>query len=221
MRALLPLLLTLNFKRFFRIFKENIGALTAMAKQVIGELAAEHSTDQIRMAIQEAVIYEKRSLAYVRRVLHAWKRDGRAAERGIASWADTSIPNVQPIPEETDQSLLTWPPPDLNDDLPAAPDRSDPAVATWDKICQQLPQLGRLVRLVTPVSLVGNVLTVSVSDARTYSVLTNTQCQLVEHVTRSVLGDDVSLYVEMVERRLCRRDGRRCDRLQLPARSLL
>ncbi|MBK8136703.1 MAG: DnaD domain protein [Chloroflexi bacterium] len=171
-----------------------------MAKQVIGELAAEHSTDQVRMAIQEAVIYEKRSLAYVRRVLHAWKRDGRATERGIASWSDTSVPNEQVIPEETVQSLLIWPPPDLDDDLPAKPDLSDPAVAAWAAICEQLPDLGRLPRMVTPISLVGDMLTVSVSDARTYSVLTNTQRIFVEYATRSVLGDDASLHMEMVER---------------------
>ncbi|MBK8139222.1 MAG: DnaD domain protein [Chloroflexi bacterium] len=171
-----------------------------MARQVIGELAAEHSTDQVRKAIQEAVIYEKRSLAYVRRVLCAWKRDGRAAERGITSWTDTSSLNAQPIPEESAQSALIWPPPGLNDDLPAKPDLSDPAVAAWAAICERLPDLGRLPRMVTPVSLVGDVLTVSTSAARTYSVVTNTQRHLVEYATRQMLGIDALLRVELVER---------------------
>ncbi len=54
--------------------------------------------------------------------------------------------------------------------------------------------------MVTPVSLVGDVLTVSVSDARTYSVLTNTQRHLVEYATRQMLGIDALLRVELVER---------------------
>ncbi len=187
-----------ELQALFTDFQENMGALTGVAKQVIAELAAEHSSDQVRKAIQEAVIYEKRSLAYVRRVLHAWKRDDRAAERNIASWSNASVPEEQSIAEESAPSLLVWPPPGLNDDLPAKLDLSDPAVAAWERICQQLPQLGRLTRMVTPVSLIGDMLTVSTSDARTYSVITDTQRHVVEYVVRSVLGEESSLQVELI-----------------------
>src|SRR5690606_38806051 len=60
-----------ELEALFSDFQENIGALTGMSKQLIGELVAEHRTAQVRDAIQEAVIYEKRSLAYVRQVLRA------------------------------------------------------------------------------------------------------------------------------------------------------
>ena len=52
-----------------------------MAQEIVGQLAEQHGTDRVRDAIREAVIYEKRSLAYVRRVLEAWRRNGRSTEK--------------------------------------------------------------------------------------------------------------------------------------------
>jgi hypothetical protein len=95
---------------------------------------------------------------------------------------------------------LVWPPPELVSDLPDAPDLSDPAVAAWAAICARLPDLGRLRRTVTPVRLDGDVLTVSVADERTQSVLTNTQRHSVMFATQVVLGDAAKIHVEMVER---------------------
>ncbi|MBK8138338.1 MAG: helix-turn-helix domain-containing protein [Chloroflexi bacterium] len=190
-----------ELQALFADFQENIGALTAMAKQVIGELVAEHSTDQIRKAIQEAVIYEKRSLAYVRRVLHAWKRDVQAAERIVFSKPSCSTSKSEPATEINSVSDLCWPPSDLDKDLPTASDTNDPAMVAWNAISDRLLQLGRLTRLVTPVGLVGHVLTVRVSDERTYSVLTDTQRHLVAHAVQSVLGEKALLHVELVGRK--------------------
>ncbi|MBK8139447.1 MAG: hypothetical protein IPK52_27150 [Chloroflexi bacterium] len=47
-----------------------------------------------------------------------------------------------------------------------------------------MPKLGRLTRLVTPVSLVGDTLTVCVSDDHTYLIVTYTQHHFVEYVTQ-------------------------------------
>lgn len=189
-----------ELQALFTDFQENIGALTAMAKQVIGELAAEHSTDRVRKAIQEAVIYEKRSLGYVRRVLHAWKRDDRAAERMISSMPSCSTSKSEPATETHSASDLCWPPPDLDKDLPATSDTNDPAMVAWNAISDKLPQLGRLTRLVTPVGLVDGVLTVSVADERTYSVLTDAQRHLVGYATETVLGCGASIQIEMIGR---------------------
>lgn len=64
-------------------YRENIGALTAMATQIVSDLVKDCGSGWVRDAIQEAVICEKRGLAYVRRILRAWKQTGRAGERKI------------------------------------------------------------------------------------------------------------------------------------------
>ena len=84
----------------FLDFQENIGALTGMSKQVLAGLAAEFGSAHVREAIQEAVIYEKRSLAYVRRVLEAWWRNGRSSE------------DDKPSPLLSDQKWSEFPPVD-------------------------------------------------------------------------------------------------------------
>ncbi|MBK9123972.1 MAG: DnaD domain protein [Chloroflexi bacterium] len=182
-------------------YQENIGALTAMAMQVITDLVKDCGSGWVRDAIQEAVIYEKRSLAYVRRILRAWKQTGRAGERKIMSLKIEPIPVPQYETVDTAADLV-WPPPSLARDAGAAPVRSDPAAVAWRAICDRLPQLGRLSRMATAVSLEDGVLTIEVADPRTYSVLTNTQRHLVAFASREVLGSEGSVAVTMVERGL-------------------
>ncbi|MBK9122431.1 MAG: DnaD domain protein [Chloroflexi bacterium] len=182
-------------------FQGNIGALSSMATQVVTDLVKDCGSGWVRDAIQEAVIYEKRSLAYVRRILRAWKQTGRAGERKISPL------KVEPIPVPQNETVdtatdIVWPPPSLLRDAGAAPDRSDPAAVAWKAICDRLPLLGRLSRMATPVSLLDGVLTVEVADKRTYSVLTDTQRHLVAFASRDVLGSEGSVAVMMVERRL-------------------
>src|SRR5690606_19198371 len=66
-----------ELQKLLNDFQENIGAVTGMAQEILGQLAERHGVDGVRDAIREAVIYEKRSLAYVRRVVEAWRRNGR------------------------------------------------------------------------------------------------------------------------------------------------
>ncbi len=182
-------------------YQENIGALTAMAMQVVTNLVKDCGSEWVRDAIQEAVIYEKRSLAYVRRILRAWKQTGRAGERKILPirYEPIPIPQIEPLGTTTD---IVWPPPSLVRAAGATPNRSDPAAIAWRAICDRLPQLGRLSQMATAVGLVDGILTVEVADPRTYSVLTSTQRHLVAFASREVLGSAGSVAVTMVERRL-------------------
>ncbi|MFZ2880007.1 MAG: helix-turn-helix domain-containing protein [Phototrophicaceae bacterium] len=182
-------------------YQENIGTLSSMATQVVTDLVKECGSGWVRDAIQEAVIYEKRSLAYVRRILRAWKQTGRAGERKILPirYEPIPIPQIEPLGTTTD---IVWPPPDLVRNAGVTPDRSDPAAVAWKAICDRLPQLGRLSRMATAVNLVDGVLTIEVGDPRTYSVLTDTQRHLVAFASREVLGGEGSIAVTMVERKL-------------------
>ncbi|KXK52760.1 MAG: primosome, DnaD subunit [Chloroflexi bacterium OLB13] len=182
-------------------YQENIGALTAMAMQVVTDLVKDCGSGWVRDAIQEAVIYEKRSLAYVRRILRAWKQTGRAGERKILPIRFEPIPVPQSEAAHTATDIV-WPPPDLVRDAGAAPNRSDPAAVAWRTICDRMPQLGRLSRMATAVSLEDGVLTIEVGDPRTYSVLTSTQRHLVAFASREVLGNEGSVAVTKVEHRL-------------------
>jgi DnaD/phage-associated family protein len=189
-----------EMQKLLNDFQENIGTLTGMAQKVLCQLAEQHGTDRVRDAIQEAVIYEKRSLAYIRRVLDAWRRNGRSTEKGICNslTSDVSLSDF-PASEETPAGEFVWPPPDLISDLPPEPDMSDPKVAAWEAICECLPQLGRMTkRSIIPRSLIGNVLTVAVSGARLYSILTHGQSISVNVATRMVLGDGATIQVELV-----------------------
>jgi hypothetical protein len=56
--------------------------------------------------------------------------------------------------------------------------------------------------MATPVSVKYGVLTIAVTDPRTYSILTDTQRHLVAFASREVLGGEGSVAVTMVERQL-------------------
>lgn len=58
-----------------------------MAQTVIAQLVQENGIDRFRNALKEAVLYEKRSLAYVRRVLRTWQRDCGGI---VASWSNST-----------------------------------------------------------------------------------------------------------------------------------
>ncbi|GIK28207.1 MAG: hypothetical protein HND48_03915 [Chloroflexi bacterium] len=147
------------------------------------------------------MIYEKRSLAYVRRILRAWKQSGRNGERKITPirFEPNPVQQVETLDTATD---IVWPPPSLVRDASVAPDRSDPAVCAWKAICDRLPLLGRLSRMATPVSLLDGVLTIEGTDPRTYSILTDTQRHLVAFASREILGSGGSVAVTMVEQNL-------------------
>jgi DnaD/phage-associated family protein len=180
-------------------FQENIGMLTAMAQEVLCQLAEQHGADWVRDAIKEAVIYEKRSLAYIRRVLEAWRRNGRVVDQTATTssreWMWSEYPtDVQPDDADSDLPLFK-----LNDEVQITqPDMSDPAVAAWESIREHLPHLLLLTERVIPRSLIDNVLTVSVSNERYFSILTKGQSISVNVATRTVLGDGAAIQVELV-----------------------
>ena len=66
-----------------------------------------------------------------------------------------------------------------------------------------MPQLGRFKQVVTPVSLIDNVLTVSVLDARTYNALTIGLSFFMSCAIYNVLGHSDALKVEMASEAAC------------------
>jgi DnaD/phage-associated family protein len=188
-----------ELQKLLNDFRENIGTLTGMVHEVICELAERHGMDQVRDAIREAVIYEKRSLAYVRRVLEAWRSNGRRTGSKEASsssrdWMWSEYPSSEQL-AEVDAGLRLF---ELDEDMRSPePDLSDPAVAAWESIRKHLPHLDQLTSWVTPRSLIGNVLTVTVSNERYYSILTKGQSISVNVATRMTLGEEASIVVEL------------------------
>jgi DnaD/phage-associated family protein len=185
-----------ELQKLFNDFHENIGTLTAMAQEIIGQLSQKHGADQVRDAIQEAVIYEKRSLAYIRRVLDAWRRNGRVVEPTTTSssrewmWSDYPT-DMQPSDAYSDLPFFKL----INDVQLTKPDMSNPAVAAWEAINREVPQLRRFAKYVTPVSLTDNVLTMTVQDSRTYTALRF----FVACATETVLTKVYTLRVELAE----------------------
>lgn len=167
----------------FSDFQENIGTLTAIVRQVIAELVSEFGAGQVRKAIQEAVIYEKRSLGYIRRVLSAWKRDGRRQKRTSSAQDAQSLLNdfmPTPLPDAID---LTWPPPDLLLEGHQEPPSNSLnfAADTWNTISECLPQFRRFMQCVTPRTFSNGLLVVGVSNNRVYKCLTTTQSSLIQY----------------------------------------
>lgn len=185
-----------ELQKLLNDFQENIGALTGMAQETLCQLAEQHGAHPVRDAIREAVIYEKRSLAYIRRVLEAWQRNGRSTEKsdGALITSDTVV-NDLPTSDETPEEFV-WPPPNLISNESPDPDMSDPAVAAWAAISQEVPQLGRFKQMITPVTLIDNKLTVTVPDDRTYHALTVGLSFFLACATSKVLGDGNALKVE-------------------------
>lgn len=185
--------------KLFSDFQENIGALTAVARKVIEELVSEFGIEQVRDAIDEAVIYEKRSLGYIRRVLSAWKNRGRGRQQKQSTENDGSKHNefFSTFPENPN---LTWPPVDIQVDqnLPSQPE--DLAAEAWRTISQQLPELNHLMSCITPQSLVDKILTLTVADAYTYAVLTCGHNDNVNFAARAVMGIEASIQIEMTQR---------------------
>jgi DnaD/phage-associated family protein len=188
-----------ELQKLLNDFQENIGMLTGMAQEVICRLTEQHGSDRVRDAIQEAVIYEKRSLAYIRRVLEAWRRNGRVMDRTATSSARDWMWSDYPTDVQLDDPDSDLPLFKLNDEVQITqPDMNDPAVAAWEAICEYLPQFGRMTkRSIIPRSLIGNVLTVTVSEARLYSILAYGQSISVNSATRMVLGAEASIVVEL------------------------
>jgi DnaD/phage-associated family protein len=60
----------------FRAFETNIGPLTQMVGETLGDLIDEHSPTWVMAAIREAALNGKRSIKYIQAILDRWKVDG-------------------------------------------------------------------------------------------------------------------------------------------------
>lgn len=61
----------------FKLYEENIGALTPMIADELKELEQEYPHEWIEEALETAVMGNKRRLNYIKAVLKGWKNDGR------------------------------------------------------------------------------------------------------------------------------------------------
>lgn len=65
----------------YRLYEQNIGALTPMISDDLKDLEKSYSAQWIHDAFHEAVKSNKRSLRYVQAVLKRWRDEGRAGDR--------------------------------------------------------------------------------------------------------------------------------------------
>jgi hypothetical protein len=145
------------------------------------------------------VIYEKRSLAYVRRVLEAWKRNGRPGELDAPSPLppDRIWSEFPPVDQATIAQFFP-PSPGLESFELENLDTANLAVAAWNAIRSRVPELGRFARVIEPISLTDNVLTVRVPDERTKLALTKGLGSFITRAIFLVLGKGAKLQVEIV-----------------------
>jgi DnaD/phage-associated family protein len=61
----------------FKLYEENIGPLTGLIGQDLGDLTRDYGENWLREAIEVAVEREKRSLRYVKGVLRGWRKEGK------------------------------------------------------------------------------------------------------------------------------------------------
>jgi DnaD/phage-associated family protein len=63
-------------QNLFAVYEQNIGVLTPMSSQMLGDMQDEHGIVWVTKAIEEAVRNGKRNLNYVDAILKRWKVDG-------------------------------------------------------------------------------------------------------------------------------------------------
>jgi len=70
-----------DFMKLCRIYEDNIGPLTPALTTKLSDLAQEYPADWFKEAVAEACAQNKRSLAYIQRILDRWKVEGFKSER--------------------------------------------------------------------------------------------------------------------------------------------
>lgn len=68
-----------------REYEANLGVLTPMIVERIGDLTDRYPRDWISTALREAVAHEARNLKYVEAILSRWRRDGFQSQKGAPS----------------------------------------------------------------------------------------------------------------------------------------
>lgn len=75
----------------FSAYEQNIGALTGIIGDELKSLVAEYSEAWVIDAIREAVLHEKRTLAYAKGCLKTWKREGRGIKPQVPPAASPPV----------------------------------------------------------------------------------------------------------------------------------
>lgn len=68
-------------QKIFKIYTDNIGAITTMTAERLKDIEKEYADDWFRDATMEAVKNNKRNLAYIEAILKRWKADGRGEKK--------------------------------------------------------------------------------------------------------------------------------------------
>ncbi len=73
----IPAILEMERPNAFVLYEQNIGPLTPMIADLLREMEASYPQSWIEEAVQEAVVNNARSLAYVRAILKRWQAQGK------------------------------------------------------------------------------------------------------------------------------------------------
>ena len=86
-----------------RLYEANIGAITPLVAQELGDIADDYAAEWFEAAVREALANNVRSLKYIKAILERWSRDGFKAplRRKPASGAGVQpargLPNAQEL----------------------------------------------------------------------------------------------------------------------------
>jgi DnaD/phage-associated family protein len=81
-----------HFPKVIKHYERNIGTISYTIGEEIKDAVDEYPFEWIMDAIDESVIYNKRSWAYVRKILRTWRRDGRqTVDTNASNGADSVV----------------------------------------------------------------------------------------------------------------------------------
>lgn len=77
----------------FSVYENNIGLLTPIVSQKIGDMIDEYTDAWVCDAIAESVLRDARNLAYVKAILRNWKEKGRGAKKTGVQFVAPAVDN--------------------------------------------------------------------------------------------------------------------------------
>jgi len=92
----------------WQAYEGNIGAITPLVAESLGDDERQYGTEWVCAAIQEAVKNEARNLKYVEAILARWKREGFKSAGRKASMARGGSRSGYKSSEEVHEMLETW-----------------------------------------------------------------------------------------------------------------
>lgn len=90
-------------KNVFELYEQEIGMLTPMSREIVGDAIDEYPEEWIKSAIEAAAKANVRRWNYVEAILKGWKRDGFQARR---NW--TKPKQDMTLEEEQERSHQKW-----------------------------------------------------------------------------------------------------------------